>query len=122
MGWNTLTLTAEYITDTLSKVKPSTDDDDCETFFTNTLSKTNPPYTAYNFQLASMATLDLSPCDTSSDPNASCISQVLLRYGSRAVSSISSKHGVDATEMLTDAAAIAGAVQFFMWFLSIFTI
>ncbi|KAI1611951.1 hypothetical protein EDD36DRAFT_439843 [Exophiala viscosa] len=87
MGANTITLSAQHVTDDLGVVKPSDDKSTCSKIYTSALTMKNPPYTSYSFRLGSMPTSDLSICDTKLSSNASCISQVLLRYGSRVVSS-----------------------------------
>jgi hypothetical protein len=122
MGSNTFTITAESITDALNQVKPSDDDTLCQSFYKDTLTMDDPPYISYSFHLASMPTSDLSVCDTHISSDAYCISQVLLRYGSRVVSSMESRHGIEKIDILIFEGAIVGAIQFFMWFLSIFTL
>lgn len=121
MGLHTFTFTAETLIDELSIVKPPEDDSDCEIFYKKTLSLQNPPYTFYSYHLASLPIADLRPCDTNASTDAWCTSQVLLQYGSYVVSGMETKHKMEKIDILILEGAIVGAIQFFMWFLGIFT-
>ncbi|KAI1623189.1 hypothetical protein EDD37DRAFT_610501 [Exophiala viscosa] len=122
MGTNTITLSAQHVTDDLGIVKPPDDKTTCSKIYTSALTMKNPPYTSYSFKLGSMPTSNLSTCDTKLNSNAFCISQVLLRYGSRVVSRMESVPGIAKTDILIAEGAIVGAVQFFMWFFGIFAL
>lgn len=124
MGSNTFTIFAETIKDTLGYVKPekSNDDADCEKFYTQVLSMDNSPYTSYTFNLASLPTTNMKYCDLNGNASASCVSQVLIRYGSRVVRAMESKRGRSSLEILVDEGAIVGGIQFFLWFFGLYFI
>jgi len=122
MGSTTFTMSATNITDTLGMISPPTNEIVCQNYYREVLSYENPPYTAYTFHMASMPVTDLSVCDISVNPGNKCLSQVILRYGTRAVSSMESKPGIEKQQILIDEGAIVGAIQFFMWFLSLYVL
>lgn len=119
MGSTTFTMSVENITDTLGLVAPPDNDTECLDYYKTVLAY-DPPYKADRFNMASMPVSDLSACDTSVTRGGKCISQVILRYGTRAVSGTTSVRGKDEVGILLDEGALVGAVQFFMWFLGMY--
>jgi hypothetical protein len=119
---NTFTITANYISDTLQMVHSSGDQTACKEFYAKTLALKEPPYTSYAFHLGSMTTLAPNTCDTAIAATASCVSQVILRFGTHIVSKMESRHGMDKIDILLFEGAVVGAIQFFAWFIGIFTL
>lgn len=119
---NTFTITAETILDTLEVIQSAEAQPECISFYTTTLAMTNPPYTAYFFNLASVPLSDPSLCDSSANVEAICTSQALLRYGTRVVRAMKSKRGMGKVDILVNEGAIVGAIQFFAWILGLFSL
>lgn len=123
MGSTTFTIFAETMTDRFGYVKPaaSSDNQTCESFYTETLSM-DPPYTFYTFNMASLPNTDLASCDVSNNSAAFCICQVLIRYGSRVVRGMESARGTTSLDIFIMEGAVVGGIQFFMWFFSLYVL
>lgn len=123
LGSNTYTIDETFRTfDDLDKVEPLNESAVCKDLTTK-LYKLDQGYQTYRYHLSSSGTSNGSVCDvsaTNSTTLESCVSQVLIRYGTFMVSSMWSIHGMEQKDMLIDIGAIVGAVAYITSYLTFF--
>lgn len=120
---NLFTLSASMISDPRKYVSSAVDDDDCHRFYVDTLSMKHPPYTSYSFGLGSTMISDQTYCDRYAYPNnATCMTEAILRYDTKIVTSMKTQPGLSRTTILLNEGAVVGAVQFFMFFIGMLTL
>ncbi|KAK5193369.1 hypothetical protein LTR99_006921 [Exophiala xenobiotica] len=120
---NLFTLSASTMSDPRKYVSSAVDDHDCQKFYTDTLCLQHPPYTTYSFGLGSTMISNQSYCDRHTYPsNASCMTEAILRYDTKIVTSMTTEPGISRTTILLNEGAVVGAVQFFMFFIGMLTL
>ncbi|KAK6394228.1 hypothetical protein LTR65_002074 [Meristemomyces frigidus] len=120
LGSNTYTIDETISTsDTLGKISPVSNHTQCGDLTTK-IYALKGGYTTYRYHLSSSGTSYGNVCDVNGTYTESCVTQVLIRYGSFMVSSMTSIPGMEKTQILIDVAAIVGAVAYVAWFLTIF--
>lgn len=107
------------MTDERKMIRPG--DSNCSDFYERYLEQQEHTYAVYNFHISTMATSNISFCDTALDPLASCVSQALLRYENQLVRIMESIPGIEKKDIMLNIAAIVGALQFVYWAFVILT-
>jgi hypothetical protein len=121
LGSNSFTILASRTTDRLGMMEPPPEPAGCMKLYTDTFTMSGPPYTSYDFHLSSTGVHDPSSCDADISANNTCFSQAIIRYGTHSVTTRESAPGIEKIQILTDEGAIVGAVQFFLYFLGVFS-
>lgn len=106
---------AQRISDKLGLLQAPAYPEMCAGLYKRSLSRTSP-YLAYT---ASLSTYSSNVTDLCGD-SSNCHNQAFIQFKSSTVNSLTSVHGITKLEIVLNAGAIVGAVQFFTWFLGIF--
>lgn len=84
-------------------------------------SHKDPAYSTYEFDISSSGATNETLCDVGKNEQAKpCISQLLLRYQTFSVTSLTSLPGIRRKDILINEGAIVGAVAFFLMFFAFF--
>ena len=102
-------------------VPPATEK--CVAMYKEALSQEAAPYMAFGFSISTEASgASDSGNDSSVCVKDACVSTATFGYASNVVHTLESRHGIDRLTIWLNCGAIVGAVQFFAWFLGIFSL
>lgn len=114
----TMTIEASLISDPLDMIQTADLDPQCQAFTATLFSK---GYLTYSLQMSSTGVTNISRCDISTNPvDYGCYKQIIIRYGSFVVPSMTSKPGIKPTDILVNIAGIVGGVAWVLWFFTVF--
>lgn len=109
-----VTLSTNHLTDEYGLIKRPDPSSECAVKTTPFFSDPASPYVSYTMT----ALTSVTPADTSS--NAEKPFGLIFRFATHIVPSTTSEPGITKLDIVLNAGALVGGIQFFAWFLTIF--
>jgi hypothetical protein len=116
---NTFSFAASYAKDDLHMISWSNgtiqNGTNCQKVYAEAFELDKPPYTSYSFHIASMPLSNIATCDVSSNKDALCVMQSVLRLATPVIQGMESVPKVEIPDIWLNVAAIVGGVQYLAW-------
>lgn len=94
----------------------------CAEAHSKLVAKSTDPYRSWSWALNAMSLTDVNTCDVATHGDgAICRTTAAISYSTKMKISASSGPGISVLDIWINAGSIVGGVQFFFWFLTLFS-